>query len=158
MLQETPSLQHLVTFAAAILAPVPALESGGSVWGHSPTGQGQGDPASGAFQAIGHQPSLLKLDEDCRQGGGLAMAGADDTFAIVLPEAAQWLDTEVPKAHACEGDGISYGSVTEETRGRVVEARENDRTKVLEKALTSVRAKSTRAAWAWRQRDKISSS
>ena len=87
MLQETSSLQHLATFAAAILAPVPALEPGGSVcvWGHSPTGQGQGDPASGAFQAIGYQPSLLKLDEDCRQGGGLAMAGADDTFAIGLP-------------------------------------------------------------------------
>ena len=73
-------------------------------------------------------------------------------------QAAQWLDTEVPKALACEVSGIGYGSVTGETRGRVVEARENTRAKVLEKALTLVRPKSTRAAWALRQRDKISSS
>ena len=53
--------------------------------------------------------------------------------------------------------GISYGSVTGKTRGKVEETRENTRAKVLEKALTTVRPKSTRAAWAWRQRDKISS-
>ena len=38
-----------------------------------------------------------------------------------------------------------------------MEARENTRAKVLEKTLTNVRPESTRAAWAWRQRDKISS-
>ena len=65
-----------------------------------------------------------------------------------------WLDTEVPKALACEVSGIGYGSVT---WGRVVEARENTRAKVLKKALTMVRPKSTRAAWAWCKRDKISS-
>ena len=39
----------------------------------------------------------------------------------------------------------------------MVEAWENTRAKVLEKALINVRPNSTRAAWAWRQRDKISS-
>ena len=86
VLQDTPSLQHLVTFAAAILAPEPALESGGRVWGDSNTGMGQGDPSSGAFQATGLHPSLLKLDQACRAGGGLAVAGADDTYAIGPPE------------------------------------------------------------------------
>ena len=68
VLQVTPALQHLVTFAAAILAPEPALESGGRVWGDSNAGMGQVDPPSGAFQATGLHPSLLKLDQDCRAG------------------------------------------------------------------------------------------
>ena len=64
-------------------------------------------------------------------------------------QAAQWLDAEVPKALACEVSKVGYGSVTGETLGRVVEARENTMAKVLEKALTLVQPKSTRAAWAW---------
>ena len=51
---------------------------------------------------------------------------------------AQWLDTEVPNALACEAARIGYGSVTGETRGKVVEVRENTRARVLEKALTLV--------------------
>lgn len=48
--------------------------------------------------------------------------------------------------------------MTGETRGKLVEAmRENTRAKVLEKALTLVQPKSIRAAFAWRQNDKISS-
>ena len=86
VLRDTPALQHLGTFAAAILAPEPALESGGRVWGSSNTGMGQGDPSSGAFQAISNHPSLLKLDQACRAGGGLAVAGADNTYTIGPPE------------------------------------------------------------------------
>lgn len=51
------------------LAPEP-VRSGGRVWGD----MAQGCPASGAFQAIDHQPSLLKLDQACRAGGGLTVA------------------------------------------------------------------------------------
>ena len=40
----------------------------------------------GAFQAIGNQPSLLKLDWACRAGGRLAVARADDTYANGPPE------------------------------------------------------------------------
>lgn len=86
VLQDTPPLQHLVTFASAILAPEVALESGGRVWGYSNTGMGQGDPPSGTFQAVGLQPSLLKLDQDCWAGSRLAVAGADDTYALGPPE------------------------------------------------------------------------
>ena len=39
----------------------------------------------------------------------------------------------------------------------MVEARENTRAKVLDKLLLGVRPRSTRAAWSWRQRDKVSS-
>ena len=88
VLRDTPALSHLVTFAAATLAPVPALETGGRPWGEMPTGFGQGDPASGVFQAIGLHPSLVTLDHACRgpagEGGGLA--GADDTIVWGRPE------------------------------------------------------------------------
>ena len=49
------------------------------------------------------------------------------------------------------------GSVSGATRKKVVEEIENLRAKILEKALAEVRPKSTRAAWAWRQCDKVSS-
>ena len=38
-----------------------------------------------------------------------------------------------------------------------MEARENVRAKVLAKLLQDIRPKNTRAAWSWRQRDKVSS-
>ena len=86
----TPELQHLATFAAVILAAEPALESRGKVWGVSATGAAQGDPWSGQGVALGLQPSLVLLDDECGQGGGAARAGADDVLAvgpaqIVLP-------------------------------------------------------------------------
>ena len=43
------------------------------------------------------------------------------------------------------------------TRKSITEAVENNRAKVLTKGLELVRPKSNRAAWAWRQRDKVSS-
>ena len=81
----TPTLSHLVTFAAVILAPEVALEVGGNVWGVSTTGMVQGDPASGAFTAIGLQPSLVRLNEECMKGEGMARAGADDVLAVGPP-------------------------------------------------------------------------
>ena len=84
----TEEISHLQTFAAAILAPINSLEAGGEVWGSMGTGLPQGDPASGAFQAFGLQPSLVRLDEECRAGGGMARAGADDICALARPEVA----------------------------------------------------------------------
>ena len=72
VLQGDPALQHLTTFAASILVPETFLEAGGKVWGTSTTGQIQGDPASGGFQAVAIQPSLVKLDSDCAEAGGMA--------------------------------------------------------------------------------------
>ena len=88
LLLTTPSLSHLVTFAAAVLAPRRTLEARGKVWGSTGTGHVQGDPTSSGFQSIGMQPSLERLSADCAPG--VARAGADDVFAlgprhVVLP-------------------------------------------------------------------------
>ena len=68
-------------------------------WGVTGQGVAQGDPKSGDFFCIGLQPSLVMLDSDCREGGGMARAGADDVCAIgpidvVLP-AVQRFSQEV---------------------------------------------------------------
>ena len=81
-LQMEPSLQHLAHFAAITLAPVGGLESGGKLWGEAAEGETQGDPASTALFCVGLQPSAVKLDTECKEGGGLARFGADDGFAI----------------------------------------------------------------------------
>ena len=81
VLDSEDSLKHLVTFSAAILAPVAALESGGQVWGETAEGVGQGDPPSGDLFSVGLHPDLLELDRTCREGGGQARAGHDDVFA-----------------------------------------------------------------------------
>ena len=82
VLKSSESLSHLATFAGTILAPMSALESKGEVWGQSGTGKVQGDPASGALQAVGMQPCLEELDQACQVDGGMARAGADDVFAV----------------------------------------------------------------------------
>ena len=46
----------------------------------------QGDIPSGAFFSVAMQPSLLRLDQECQQGGGLARAGFDDVYAVGRPE------------------------------------------------------------------------
>ena len=89
------SLKHLVTFAAAILAPESALESNGVIWGKMCEGMSQGDPPSGDFFSIGLQPDLVKFDQACRTGGGQVRAGHDDIFAqgpasIVIPAVVQF--------------------------------------------------------------------
>ena len=89
-MESEPSLSHLTSFAAAILAPAAALESGGVRWGETREGVVQGGVPSGGLFCIGIHPSVSQLDRDCREGGGLARAGADDVLAlgpadVVLP-------------------------------------------------------------------------
>ena len=62
------------------------LQISPKVWGSSGTGKVQGDPASGALQAVGMQPCLEELDSACKVGGGMTRAGADDVFAVGLPD------------------------------------------------------------------------
>ena len=69
---------------------------------------------------------------------------------------AAWLGEEVPAILDTVVQGIGDGSVTGETRGKIVTALENQRSKVLTKALLEVRPKNTRAVMAWRQQDKVS--
>ena len=59
VLCDTKDLSHMTTFAATVLSPESSLESQGKVMGTASEGLVQGDPASGAFQAIGLQPSLV---------------------------------------------------------------------------------------------------
>ena len=82
VLVNEPSLKHLSSFAATILAPSISLESYGELWGKCREGVVQGDPPSGDFFAIGPHPDLITLDQDCQVGGGIAMAGHDDIFAL----------------------------------------------------------------------------
>ena len=86
VLSEEPRLQHLASFAAATLAPAFGLEAGGIVWGKTEEGGTQGDPKTGDLFSVTFQPSVVLLDNACRVGGGAARAGADDVFAIGLPE------------------------------------------------------------------------
>ena len=75
---QCPELSHLASFFALILASDPALESGA---GYGAV-QGQGCPSSGTGCPVGMQPSLVRLDEECRVGGGMARGGADDFVAV----------------------------------------------------------------------------
>ena len=40
----------------------------------------------GIIFSLGLHPSLVTLDTDCNDGGDMARAGADDIFAVRLPE------------------------------------------------------------------------
>ena len=104
ILENEESLKHLVTFAAAILSPVAALESGGKVWGETAEGMGQGDPPSGDFFAVGLHPDLLELDRACSEGGGQARAGHDDVFAqgpaeVVIPAVVRFAQAIWERCH-----------------------------------------------------------
>ena len=82
VLASEPRLSHLVSFAALMLAPEAALETGGKVWGKTGEGLVQGDTPTGDLFAIGLQPDLVELDRACRQGGGQSISGHDDIFAL----------------------------------------------------------------------------
>ena len=70
--------------------------------------------------------------------------------------AHDWLGLELAGVLASPVEGFGDGSVSGATRGKIVEALEDTRARLLAKALADVRPCSTRAAWAWRQRDKVS--
>ena len=83
------------------------------------------------------------------------------TWALLTREAresAAWLDKEVESVFRIALPCLGSGSVTGETRGEIVSAREKTRALLLAKSLDEYRPKKHRAAWAWKQRDKISSS
>ena len=82
VLEAEESLTHLTSFAAAVLAPDVILESNGESWGIAEEGVVQGDIPSGAFFCVAQQPALIKLDQECQQGGGFAKGGFDDVYAV----------------------------------------------------------------------------
>ena len=68
-----------------------------------------------------------------------------------------YLEEDLPEVFATPLLGLGKGSLNGSTRSKVVEVMEQLHAKVLNKVLEAVRPKSTRAAWAWKQQDKVSS-
>ena len=73
-------------------------------------------------------------------------------------KSAEWLGIEIEQVFNVPLIGIGDGSVNGNTRTEIVSARERTRVQILDKALSLHLPKKTRPAWAWRQRDKLSSS
>ena len=62
-------------------------------------------------------------------------------------EASEWLGEEVTEVFQVREGGMGCGSVTGETRGNIVEARDKTRAKVLSKALNQFRPQKGRPVW-----------
>ena len=73
------------------------------------------------------------LQSGCREGLGLRRVWSELCAEAV--EAAECLGEEVLEVFQVREDGVGCGSVTGETRGKLVEAREKTRSKLLIKAL-----------------------
>ena len=96
------------------------------------------------------------LDSGCLEATELNRAWA--SLALEARESADWLGIETEHVFTVSLPGLGEGSVDGTTRGDIVTARERTRAKLLSKALDEYTPKKARPAWAWRQRDKISSS
>ena len=96
------------------------------------------------------------LSSGCREGE--EMRRAWDTLTREAREAAEWLGSDVEQVFSVPLAGLGEGSVSGKTRGDIVSAREKTRAQVLTKALSLYMPRKARPAWAWKQRDKISSS
>ena len=95
------------------------------------------------------------LASNCSMAG--EMRRSWEKIQLEARQTSDWLQEPMPEVITTPLVGLGEGSTSGKTRGRVVEAIECSRAKVLAKALELVRPKSTRAAWAWKQRDKVSS-
>ena len=94
------------------------------------------------------------LQSGCREGLELRRVWSELCAEAV--EAADWLGEDVTEVFQVREEGVGCGSVTGETRGKVVEAREKTRAKLLIRALEQFRPQKARPVWSWRQRDKLS--
>ena len=81
-----------------------------------------------------------------------------DLLTAEASKSAEWLGIEIEQVFNVPLIGIGDGSVNGNTRTEIVSARERTRVQLLDKALSLHLPKKTRPAWAWRQRDKLSSS
>ena len=84
-LESEPTLQHLAWFAAAVIAPETALETGGQRWGDQGDGGTQGDPKESAFFATAIHSAVRQFDADLAVGGGAARFGNDDGYGCGPP-------------------------------------------------------------------------
>ena len=95
------------------------------------------------------------LESGCREGVELRQEWG--WLRLEAMQCSGYLREEVPEVFQVIDQGVGEGSVSGATRTRVVEAREDLRTKVLAKLLQEPQYRHTRAALSWPQRDKISS-
>ena len=96
------------------------------------------------------------FESECREG--LELGRAWDILTREARESADWLGTQVDPVFSVPLPGLGDGSVSGNTRGDIVAAREKTRAQLLTKALSLYLPRKARPAWAWKQRDKISSS
>ena len=108
---------------------------------------GEGMPVEGRWRAV--------LESGCQEG--LELRRVWDRLGLEARDAAAWLGEEMEEIFATGVEGVGAGSVTGATRGLLVEAQERIRFRLLTEALARHRPKRDRHAWAWRQRDKLSS-
>ena len=95
------------------------------------------------------------LESNCSDG--IELATTYTGLKLEATTASHYLGQDLPLVFQPAVAGVGGDSTSGETRTELVTALENLRAKVLGKVLKKVRPKSTREAWAWRQRDKVSS-
>ena len=74
----------------------------------------------------------------------------------IAREGSQFLGEPLDPLLNTSLEGLGGGSVNGATRGQVVEARDTLKSRLLTKALQLHRPQKDRHAWAWKQRDKLS--
>ena len=94
------------------------------------------------------------LQSGCREG--LELRRVWSHLCAEAVEASDLLGEEVKEVFQVREEGVGCGSVTGETRGKVVEAREMTRAKLLKQALEQFRPQKAWPVWSSRQRDKLS--
>ena len=96
------------------------------------------------------------LHSSCREGEELRRTWTK--LVRQASEAVNWLERDIEGVFSVDLEGVGEGSVTGETRKKVVEATEKTRSLLLSKSLQLHRPQKARPVWAWRQRDKVSCS
>ena len=96
------------------------------------------------------------LGSGCREGQ--EMRHAWGRLRGEAEESANFLLTDIEEVFVTGIEGVGAGSVSGETRRRIVEARERTRSILLTKSLEQHRPRKDRHVMSWRQRDKLSCS
>ena len=96
----------------------------------------------------------VMLNSGCQEG--VEMRRIWDKLEGEARGAAQWQGSEMEPIFVSNLQGLGAGSVSGGTRGELVEAIDRIRSGLLSQALGLHRPKKDRHAWAWRQRDKLS--
>ena len=137
------TLETAIPYMAGLSKVCPQMEQ---VWGGEDC-WGEGADEKNRWRKV--------LESGCREGREMRRAWVK--ISTEAQSCMNFLEEEMPEALATPLPGLGNGSLNGSTRSRVVEAREQMQAKVLNKVLEGVRPKSTRAAWVWRQQDKVSS-